>query len=164
MVEQGSFRKDLYYWLNIVEIDVPPLRERMEDLEALVEFFVTCTAQTQGLAVSGVDGQAISLLKQYSWPGNVLELRQAVERACLAAGFGELNSRHFAFLIPRIHRLAPQAEKQPSSHLGAVVGNLEKSRILEALGQCRGNKSAAAKLLGLDRAALYRKIKKYKIE
>lgn len=167
LIAQGSFRRDLYYWLNIVDIHLSPLKERMEDLAGLVDSFITRTARAFGLAVKGCQADALQLLAQYEWPGNVLELCQAVERACLAAGSGPLGSQHFAFLIPRIRHLSQSQDSQAAglldTALGTAVEELEKNHILEALAQCRGNKSAAARLLGIERASLYRKLDKYGI-
>lgn len=160
-MEKGAFRRDLYFMLNVVEIDVPPLRDRLDDLPALCRHFLSETASTHGLAVDDISPDALQLLSQYRWPGNVRELRHAVERACLVAGSGTLENRHFEFLLPRISSVQPPKGAAYTSGLELALGALEQSQLADALQRTGGNKSAAAKLLGIDRASLYRKLKKY---
>lgn len=164
MVRNNQFRADLYYRLNTMEIFTPPLRERLEDLPELCELFLKRTNQRNGLAVTGIKPAVYELFRSYDWPGNVRELEHTLERAAVLLGHGELDVSNFDFLLERIHlqqrNHLGEKEKRDVS-LQAKKEAVEKEEILRALEACHGNKSAAAKLLGLNRTVLYSKIKKY---
>ena len=164
MVRNNQFRADLYYRLNTMEIVTPPLRERLEDIPELCELFLKRTNQRNGLAVSGIKPVVYQLFRSYDWPGNVRELEHTLERAAVLLGHGELDVSNFDFLLERIHlqqRNGLKEEEKRDGSLQAKKEAVEKEEILRALEACHGNKSAAAKQLGLNRTVLYSKIKKY---
>ena len=154
MIEHGEFRSDLYFRLRGVELVLPPLRERPEDLEALLYSFVERFSAAYNKTVS-LSSEAVVLLKEYPWPGNVRELRNAVETAVLLADDNSLLlSDHFRL---------ETAESGHSTAAG-VVDEMEKSFILKILEKNRFNRTLAAKELKISRKTLYNKIKKYSLE
>lgn len=165
MVRDGQFRADLYYRLNTMELYTPPLRERLEDLPELCELFIKRTNQCNGLAITGIHPDVYRLFASYEWPGNVRELEHTLERAAVLLGYGELNVCHFDFLSERIglQRVSGEGEERCQTNLKEQKGLLEREAILRALQACHGNKSAAAKQLGIDRSVLYAKMKRYDI-
>jgi len=150
------FRPDLLYRLNTVEIRVPPLRERRDDIPLLANAFVREYTRKYNRHVEGIDDEAMSLLMQYRWPGNVRELRYSVERAVILAEKNELGMRDFISLADGAPQIAGPA---PAS--GMTLDDLEKATIEQVLRENRGNISHAAKALGITRASLYRRIEKH---
>lgn len=167
MVEDGTFRRDLYYRINTVELHIPPLRERMEDLPLLCTRFIHKIDQTYGLQISGISPDALAYLGGHRWPGNVRELERTIERAAILCKEGSIERRHLSFFRP-----VPMAEgRSPAGDAAPDVGSLharrdqtEREAIVAALKKAGGNKSKAARLLHIDRSDLYAKIKKYHIE
>jgi len=154
-VEKGNFREDLYYRLNVLPIHIPALRERKEDIPLLVEHFIEKYNEAHGLAVAGISQGALKILIDYSWPGNIRELEHTIEKAVILSDGEIVRQEH---LFPRISSTA--ARRGPDSF------NLEENeRILieNAMRKERGNVSAAAKKLGINRSTLYQKMKKYGI-
>lgn len=156
-LEQGTFREDLYYRLNVVPIDIAPLRERKEDIPDLVNLFVTRFAGDSGKTIEGVSPAAMQMLENYHWPGNVRELQNIVERACALAKGGVLEAAD-------IHM-----DSRPSKTANGGTGFLpdgmtleqwEDEMVQEALRRAHGNKSQAARLLGLSRNALRYRLSK----
>lgn len=170
-VEQGQFREDLYYRLKVVEIALPPLRERIDCLEPLIFHFLLIFREKLQRKVINISDQALQLLKRYRWPGNVRELRHVIERACVLCSGTTLLQEHFSSDItsqPKQHVPSVQAQQENSSPVNPYQPHREslkseKERILEVLGATGGNKSKAAQLLGVDRTTLYRKMKKYQL-
>jgi two-component system response regulator HydG len=184
MVEQGKFRKDLYFRLNVVNLKIPPLRQRKQDIPLLAAHFVERMRRERGVAYTFSD-EALRLMNEYEWPGNVRELENAIERACaLSSGpvlhLGDLPSQM------QEHRLQMRrglhgggnygdggyaAERGPGSDMEAGAGveirsiaELEKQAILTTIRQLNGDKLTAAKLLGIGKTTLYRKLKEYGLE
>ncbi len=149
-VEEGRFRDDLYYRLNVITIQIPPLRERKEDIPLLVEHFVEKFNIQMGKRVKGVSQEAMRLLMEYDWPGNVRELENVIERAMVIAK-GEWITPDDLFLPT-----SSKAEENPMS-LEAV----EKAHILKVLNDTGWNIQRSAQILGIDRTTLYHKIKRY---
>ena len=164
-VRQGRFRSDLYYRINTVEIKVPPLRQRMEDIAPQYEYIIVQVNEENGVFVTGIQQQALRLLEEYQWEGNVRELEHVLQRACVAAGAGELTIRDFDFLLERIFRHSA-AEQEPGAveNLAEKTAKTEREEIIKALVQTNGNKSKTAKILGIDRTVLYSKIRKYNLK
>lgn len=169
MVSQGTFRRDLYYRLNVVELHVPPLRERIEDLPLFCDYFINKINQFHCCSISGLDEEVMKSLALYRWPGNIRELEHVLERACVASPIGALTLEHFDFFIPRMKQYSlPQNEcvseddRCPVS-LAGYKKQAERKAIIQALQQTQGNKSQAAKLLSITRSQLYEKIKEYSI-
>ncbi len=153
---RGVFREDLYYRLHVFEIRLPPLRERSEDIPALLEFFLREIGEQVGRPAAGVSREARDKLLAYPWPGNVRELRNAVERAVILCEGGLVTSEHLPMSLGKAPAPAP-AEILGGVDLEAV----ERSYVEQALRQTGNNKSRAARLLGLTRAQLYSRLEKY---
>lgn len=158
-IANKTFREDLYYRLNVIEIKIPPLRERKEDIPLLVNHFIKVYAEENKKTVKGVDGNAMRWLMQYSWPGNVRELRNVIERAVVLSQGEFITEREIPERIKK--RSSEHAEV---STLKASIENYEKN-LIQGIYISRGkNKEETAKVLGIDLATLYRKLKKYGIE
>jgi DNA-binding NtrC family response regulator len=147
----GQFREDLLFRLNTVEIHVPPLRERREDIPALAGHFLSRYASRYRRPIQGFDAAALQLLLQYAWPGNVRELEHTLERAILMCRTNEIQSADLGL------NLRPQTQNLEELSLEAV----ESTLIRKALQRYQGNVSQAAEALGLSRGALYRRMEKY---
>ena len=165
LVEKGEFRRDLFYRINVVEINIPPLRERTSDITPLCEYFIQRINCENGLGVTIISEDVYALFSNYEWSGNVRELKHVLERACFMAGSGPLNIGHFDFLLLRMHKRGNDIRKSVTekNSLNEVTGEVEREEIIKALVEARGNKSAAAKMLNIDRSSLYNKLKKYNI-
>lgn len=160
-VRAGRFREDLYYRLNVVEISLPSLRERREDISYLTAAFVKEFAKRFHKPIIGVSPAAERALQAAPWPGNVRELRHALERACMLAESRLLGERDvFAALgsSPAAASLTPAAAPKPANRPVERVPALDRDRLIEVLEQAGGNRSAAARLLGVSRRALYRRL------
>lgn len=155
MVSKNSFRQDLLYRINTVEIFLPPLRERHDDIPILANHFLKTYAQKYRKNFSKITPAALDLLQRYNWPGNIRELQHALERAIIMAEGTELDARDFFFLSAK-----PTAEKIQAT-LTLNLDDMERSTIQRAIDKNGGNISKAAKELGLTRASLYRRLEKY---
>jgi DNA-binding NtrC family response regulator len=161
-VREGRFRDDLFWRLNVIQLRVPPLRERAFDIPLLVEHFLTKSAQASGRPPLDVAPEALAILTAYSWPGNVRELENAIERA-IAFATGPLLTTDV--LPKRIRSSGFMAELiERSSEQNLTLRELEREYIMKMLQRTEGNKKRAAQLLGLDRKTLYRKLEGYRIE
>ncbi|MFP4113719.1 MAG: sigma-54-dependent transcriptional regulator [Spirochaetota bacterium] len=158
-IERATFREDLYYRLNVVNIHIPPLRERKEDIPLLVSAFIKEFATENGKAVEGIDSKARALLYNYSWPGNVRELRNSIESAVVMAK-GPIISPDD--LPPSI--AADSESNYVRIHLGATMAEAEKELIRANLAANNGNKSRTAEVLGIGRKTLHRKLAEYGME
>jgi DNA-binding NtrC family response regulator len=155
--EAGRFRNDLLYRLNIVELHVPALRERREDIPYLTAAFVKEFSDRFGNAIDGVSPAAERLLMGGTWPGNVRELRNVLERACMLADGSTLTEREVAAAMPAARETAPGAGMVSSQALETV----ERDHIIRVLSDVRGNKLAAARRLGISRRTLYRRLERH---
>jgi DNA-binding NtrC family response regulator len=156
-VTEGRFREDLFYRLNVIEIYLPPLRERREDIPLLARSFITRTAHEQHGAEKAVSPEAMSALINYSWPGNVRELQNAIERAfTLSSDEIDLDS-----LPPRVREAAGTAPMRDPDGLRPTLEEMERRHILETLAAVNQDKARAANILGIDLSTLYRKLKRY---
>jgi transcriptional regulator with PAS, ATPase and Fis domain len=166
MVAQGLFRADLYYRLNVLPIRLPPLRERLGDLDALADHLLEDIGRRTGLAHRSLGADALELLARHDWPGNIRELRNALEQACLLTDELVLCPQHLARLVgggsPDIGAVVAhpvsQAASQAVRPLPQAVAELEAEAIRAALTATKGNKLAAARMLGIARATLYEKL------
>ncbi|HKI01456.1 MAG TPA: sigma-54-dependent Fis family transcriptional regulator [Thermoanaerobaculia bacterium] len=158
---RGDFREDLYYRLHVFEIRLPPLRERPEDIPALLEFFLREIGEQVGRPAAGISREARDKLLAYAWPGNVRELRNAVERAVILCEGGLITSEHLPMSLGQA--AAPAAVPDPGEIPGGGIDleAVERSYVEQALKQTGNNKSKAARLLGLTRAQLYSRLEKY---
>jgi DNA-binding NtrC family response regulator len=166
MVEQGRFRKDLYYRLNVVALRIPPLRDRREDIPLLAAHFLNRMSRNGG-AKYVLSDDALRTMSEYSWPGNVRELENSIERACaLCSGpvlrLGDLPTQLQDF---RLHswRSAPAAAAEEKAADVTPLADLERQAILDTLRQLNGDKLTTARLLGIGKTTLYRKLKEYGI-
>lgn len=163
MVAEGSFRSDLYYRLNVFSIKVPPLRERRDDIPFLVYDFLEEFTNKYQKQDYTIEKDALSLITSYDWPGNIRELRNMVERFVVLNDDGMITeSDVMSILFNGNGRTKPIISKEVS--LTFEKERLEKERILEMLHTTYGNKSVTAEKLGMSRATLYKKIKKYNID
>jgi len=162
-VAAGRFRSDLYYRLNIVEVKLPPLRERREDIPYLTAAFVRETAERLQKTLLGLTPGAERLLGAAAWDGNVRELKNVMERACILADSEFVTERELAVSMPAVtytpgrQAAAPAADATPANDL---LVNVEREHIQRALMRTNGNKKAAARILGLSRRALYRRLER----
>lgn len=156
-VQQGRFREDLYYRLNVIEIKLPPLRERREDIPLLAEHFVQRISLELARDVNGISAGALRLLIDYEWPGNVRELENVIERAIVTCRNGMLEEQGFSWL--QHGGASAQSWEVPDVSLG----ELERRAIVAALERKHGNVKEASAALGIDRSTLYDKLKRYEI-
>lgn len=169
-VQAGAFREDLYYRLKVVEILLPPLRERKECIPLLVRHFLAIFRNELGKNILHVSDQAMAALIAYPWPGNVRELRHVIERACVLCQGTTLLREHLADELLRAGEAVP-ASGAASASIAAEPPKMpphgpylsEQQRIIQALMATGGNKAKAAKLLGVDRSTLYRKMLRYRM-
>lgn len=162
LVHEGRFRQDLYYRINVIRIDLPPLRDRPEDIPLLVDHFIRKFAHKALRRVDGIDREALSLLIGHRWPGNVRELEHTIERAIL---LGRTATITVADLPPQLSHIEPR--KLPLAEAIArnfTLRDVEREYIARVLENTNGNKSEAAKILGVDRTTLYRKLDEYKLK
>jgi DNA-binding NtrC family response regulator len=158
-VQEGKFREDLFYRLNVIEIRIPPLRERREDIPLLAERFVERLSHELGKDIEGITESGLRVLIDYNWPGNVRELENAIERAMVTCRSRTLSDEDFAFL-----RQNGNGAKPVTLPAGMSLQEMEKQLIIATLRQTEGNIKESAAILGIDRSTLYEKIKRYEIE
>ncbi len=162
---ENRLRSDLYYRLNTFQIELPPLRERKEDIPPLVASFVQRFARQLGKSEPSIAPEAFQKLLEYDWPGNVRELQNAMEYAVVLARQDQVTVKELPAEV-RLPVALQKSERATSSTRGAVrnLHDMERSAILDALAQCHGNKKKAAALLGIQRPTLYNKMKRYDIQ
>ena len=162
-IREGRFREDLFYRLNVVALTVPPLRERAEDIPLMAQQFLATFAERNARILSGFTPRALVKLGQYSWPGNIRELMNAVERAVVMARGAVIDAEDLVF--PMAEQAEPPAGTWGAGDVAAGAGlsleEVEKRSILEALAAVGGNKSEAARRLGITRKTLRKKLEKY---
>ncbi|MBI5640188.1 MAG: sigma-54-dependent Fis family transcriptional regulator [Nitrospirae bacterium] len=152
LIGEGRFREDLFYRLNVINIHIPPLRERAEDIPVLAGYFLSRYSRKLSKAVSDFGPEVMSLLSAYQWPGNVRELENVVERAVILCDSDTIGIEDIS--VPPQNKAGEKGSK-PS------LEEMEKEHILGVLRQTGGNQSKASQLLGIDRKTLYLKLKKY---
>ena len=158
-VAAGRFREDLYYRLNVVELEVPPLRERQGDIPLLTTFFLRSFAEKNGRLVSGVTPECMDVLNRYPWPGNVRELEHSIERGVILMRGDYLDVNALPLAIQRWAGMnAPKETGEPST-----LKEAEKVLILKTLEETGGNRSEAARRLQITRKTLLNKLKSYNI-
>jgi two-component system, NtrC family, response regulator AtoC len=155
-VEEGRFREDLYYRLNVIPVTLPPLRDRREDIPLLVETILEQLAVEIGKPVEGVSAEAMGALMAYAWPGNVRELRNVLERAVVVAPTHILRPLDLGLS-------APPGREAPGDAEPLSLEEVERRHIADVLQRTGANVSQAARLLGIDRVTLYNKIRKYQL-
>jgi Nif-specific regulatory protein len=167
-VAAGQFREDLFYRLDVFTVHLPPLRERGDDVLLLAEHFVRELGPQFGRGNAGLSREAREALLAHAWPGNIRELQNAVERALIMTDGGLITATQLG-ITSRAARPADEASHHARTHPGAPptadsLPELEKRMVLDALAKTKGNKSRAAKLLGLTRFQLYTRLKRYALD
>jgi two-component system response regulator AtoC len=162
-VAEGRFRQDLYYRLNVITINLPPLRDRKEDIPLLVEHFLDKHRYSDSDKPARISREALQTIEEYDWPGNVRELENTIERAVVMAQGGVIISHHIIFSgrseRSKIVDVARLLREQAT--LRAIVAETEKLAIIEALEQANGDRSKAAANLGINRQQLYSRMRDY---
>ncbi len=176
-VSKGEFREDLYFRLRVIDVMLPPLRERDGDIDLLAAHFIEQTANSIGKSINGLSAQAQHALRQYPWPGNVRELQHAMERACVLCSGPTISTDELPPEILHYNPAGPETPEQqerppepvytvpaaPAPPLEEKYAPMEV-RIIETLKKTGGNKAKAARLLNIDRTTLYRKIKEFNLD
>ncbi|MDP4549421.1 sigma 54-interacting transcriptional regulator [Alkalihalobacillus macyae] len=154
LVAEGKFREDLYYRLNVISLQIPPLRDRPNDIERLIEHFMESFNSIIGTSVTAIKNDALTYMKSYHWPGNVRELSNVMERAMTFAESGQIQKEDLPEYMLRSIVESRYAQKETRM-------DYEWEAIEKALAKSSGNKSKAAEILGISRSSLYEKLKKY---
>jgi DNA-binding NtrC family response regulator len=152
MVEQGTFREDLFYRLNVVNIHVPPLRDRVEDIPMLVDYFIRKYCTTMNKPIITIDDAALHRMEEHPFPGNIRELENMIERAIVVGNGKKITVRDLPF------------GKEMIDHSVESLEDFEKAFIKQILNKYNWNISRTAKALKVDRVTLYNKIKKYELK
>lgn len=162
MMDEGTFRRDLYYRLNIVPLYLPPLRERKDDIPALTEYYLKKYGQQFDSASLTLSSGARELLQRYDWPGNIRELQNALEHAAIVSGGAYIEPQH---LPANLWRDGKAVSEAPDSAYGMkdAVAKIERELIASALKKANGNRSQAMRVLGISRRAFYDKLKRYNL-
>ncbi len=157
-VEKGHLREDLFYRLNVIPIVLPPLRERKDDIPALMDFFLKKYVQENGRRITGFSDEVRTLFLEYTWPGNVRELQNTIERAVVLSSAPLLRPEHFSlnYALAGAH-----GGGQKGFAVGATVAEMEKQLIFKTLEHCAQNRTHAAKVLGISVRTLRNKLKEY---
>ncbi len=175
-VQEGSFREDLYFRLKVIDISLPPLRERMNDVPLLVNHFIKKYGKDINKQVHGISDNALSVLNGYNWPGNVRELEHLIERAVVLCQGSTITTSELPrdLTVSEAAPISPMPRPTPdSSQIDSLptplpendnLSGREGTRILQTLAKCGGNKAKAARLLGIDRSTLYRKIRELNLD
>jgi DNA-binding NtrC family response regulator len=167
LIEEDRFRRDLYYRLNVVPIELPPLREHPADIRPLSEHFLDVYSKKFGIPRPRISPDTMNMLEEYKWPGNVRELRNLIERGCLLAGNGPITEEHLLFK-PGIAGTQPSATQKTSpdeqkAQAPLSLAEAEKRAIQSAMTAAGDNKNEAARILGIHRTTLYKKLSEYGI-
>ena len=179
MIEANEFREDLYYRLNVFPINLPPLRDRLDDLPVLTNHFISKFARQMGVAPAGASADAMAKLREYNWPGNVRELENIVERGMILAKGATLQASHLDYVRRSPHAgqsgSVPVPVAQPASaplaqptedgkSLAERLLDSERKEIIAAVEKSRGNIASAARTLGINRSTLYYRLRKHGLE
>lgn len=156
MVTAGTFRRDLYYRLNVVKLEIPPLRERPEDIPILIQHFISQFNRKTFRNIEGVSTNYLEILKNYKFPGNVRELENIIEHAFVMCRGNTIRRNHLPSYLSR----APQNQENPMGSVERIFNQMEKETILKVLAKHKGNRSTAAGELGMHRTTLWRKLRR----
>jgi DNA-binding NtrC family response regulator len=164
MVREGFFRKDLYYRLKVMVVEMPPLRDRLEDILLLSNLFIEENNKEYKKSIKGFSEEGKKRMVQYSWPGNVRELKNVIERAMILTDQDIISPKHLPFELKQAEKALGDAEHEISEISPDMsLENMEKMHLSKVLKRLEWNKSKASKLLGISRATLRAKVKKYNI-
>lgn len=158
LIAEGKFREDLYYRLNVYNIELPPLRERREDIPLIVDYYIDHFNKQYGKIIQGVDEKAMQYLSEYTWPGNIRELRNLVLRSMISARevIGKKD-------LPEVVSKGIKPGQEIRIQAGTPLPDIERLSIIKTLQMARGNKLKAAEMLGISRRSLYNKLEEYNI-
>jgi DNA-binding NtrC family response regulator len=168
-LDDGRFREDLYYRLNVIRLSLPPLRARGDDIDLLADHFLAQFAETSGKSIVGFSDAALARLRTHAWPGNARELRNVVERAVILCSEGEIGPQHLPATlkgarpgaVPRVENGDEAAVRIP---VGTTIREAEKALILATLDDCEDNRTRTASVLGITPKTLYSKLRRYEEE
>ena len=160
-IEEGRFRRDLYYRLNVITLELPPLNNREEDIELLCEHFLAAQAEGDPRGAKKMSAKALTVLKEYHWPGNVRELENVIERAVVLTAGATIKPEA---LPARLREAPPEPLVQDRPTVNPALDVIERAYIEHVLRAEAGNKTRAAEVLGIDPSTLYRKIKRYDLD
>jgi len=163
-VKKGTFREDLYYRLNVIPLEVPPLRERMADIESLAQHFIAKYNKENGYTVTGMKGETLARLKAHDWPGNVRELENVIQRAVVFAKNGEIGVEHL-----RLDGTRPVSNGTTANGAGGLIPGMsvaeaERILIIKTLESCGDNRTKAAEMLDISIRTLRNKLHEYKLQ
>jgi PAS domain S-box-containing protein len=161
LVDQGLFRNDLYYRLNIITLDIPPLRDRHDDIPLLIDAILRQLEEETGIIVDGIDVEAQTVFKNYTWPGNIRELRNVLERIIYTKAGNMIIKSDIPSFILRAFESSSEVEQHTS--LKSMVQQFEEDIIRKALKESKGDKIAVARSLGIGKTTLYDKMKQFEI-
>jgi transcriptional regulator with GAF, ATPase, and Fis domain len=171
MIEDGEFREDLYYRLNVFPINLPPLRDRLDDIAALVGHFIAKFSRQMAVVAAPASAEALAKLREYNWPGNVRELENIIERAMILARGSPLGATHLDFGRRAASHATPVPAVVPAPALADDGKSLaerlldsERKEIVAAVEKSRGNIASAARTLGINRSTLYYRLRKHGLE
>jgi len=160
MISQQKFREDLFYRLNVLSLEIPPLRERLEDLPLLVNYFIPKLNIDLKTNVTCISDEATEMLSKYNWPGNIRELVNILQRAMLLADMGE----YCTITTKQLHFMKVKYENEsliPSNTLKSLIKDYEKQILAQVLADTNHNKTKTANILDIDVSSLYKKLKQY---
>jgi len=165
MVAAGTFREDLYYRLNVIDIRTPALKDHKEDIALLVSRFLQEFSAANGNRVSGIDPAVLKALEDYDWPGNVRQLRNVIEKMVILASGERLSMNDLPIEIQSSATKQPLMAQQPTTPVqnNATLANTERAQIVATLEASRYNKTKAAEILGISRRTLHRKLKEWNL-
>jgi DNA-binding NtrC family response regulator len=165
-VQKGSFRLDLYYRLNIFPIQIPPLRERKEDIPLFIEYFINMFNSELGLNIKNISKEAVDQLINYNWPGNIRDLQNAIQSAMILCKEGIITREHLPLRIkgyPGLDGTKAEFDSGLDENLKSINSKLEKGLIIEALNKCNYNRAETANLLKISRKTLFNKMKQHNL-
>ena len=161
LIHQGKFRKDLYYRLNIISIEIPPLRDRKEDIPILIEDFIKKHSKHTSKKIEGMSSEALSILMNYNWPGNIRELENVIERAIILTKERIITPKDLPEFLRNMKPAAEQEDKGEGLKLKQALKSPERDLIVKALEAVDWNRNEAAAQLGINRTTLYKKMRQY---
>jgi len=161
LIAQGKFRNDLFYRLNIISIEIPPLRERKEDIPALIEDFIKKHSKHTSKKIESVSNEALLMLMNYNWPGNIRELENVIERAIILTKSHIIGPEDLPEFLRKLKPQDSQKEEREGLRLKEALKSPEKDLILKALDSVSWNRNEAASTLGINRTTLYKKMRQY---
>jgi Nif-specific regulatory protein len=161
LIDEGKFREDLYYRLNVFPIVVPPLRERKTDIMLLANYFIEKFSKEHEKKIVSMSTSTTDMLMNYHWPGNVRELENCIERAVILCNDGIIHSYH---LPPNLQKGDATILRESKGAFKNMMANLERKAIMEELENCRGNMAKAARALGITERMMGTRIAKYEID